>query len=113
MLLGWFGRIGPIGRRVVVESACQDCGEECDPERCVDCPECSVAAGPGDRRAELRPWFAGLTEVRSGQWSDAGFIILALAGVTYDGLQETAFWGSLMQPIFMAVWEVFGALNTC
>ncbi len=51
---------------------------------------------------------------RSGtaSWSDAGFIILALAGVTYDGLQETAFWGSLMQPIFIAVWEVFGALNT-
>ena len=32
--------------------------------------------------------------------------------MTYDGLQETAFWGSLMQPIFIAVWEVFGALNT-
>jgi hypothetical protein len=112
VLLGWFGRIGPIGRRVVVESVCQDCGEECDPERCVDCPECSVAAGSGDRRAELRPWFVGLTEIRAGQWSDAGFIILALAGVTYDGLQETAFWGALMQPIFVAVWQVFGALNT-
>ena len=32
--------------------------------------------------------------------------------MTYDGLQETAFWGTLMQPIFVAVWEVFGALNT-
>ena len=112
VLLGWFGRIGPIGRRVVAPSACQDCGEDCDPERCVDCPECAVAAQPGERRAELRPWFVGLTEVQDGQWSDAGFILLALAGVTYDGLQETAFWGSLMQPIFVAVWEVFGALNT-
>ncbi len=112
VLLGWFGRIGPIGRRVVVESACKDCGEACDPERCVDCPECSVAAEPGERAAELRPWFVGLTEVQHAGWSDAGFIILALAGVTYDGLQETAFWGSLMQPLFVAVWEVFGALNT-
>lgn len=112
VLLGWFGRIGPIGRRVVVPSACTDCGEDCDPERCVDCPECAVAAEPGERRAELRPWFVGLAEVQDGRWSDAGFILLALAGVTYDGLQETAFWGSLMQPIFVAVWEVFGALNT-
>jgi hypothetical protein len=112
VLLGWFGRIGPIGRRVVVESACQGCGEGCDPERCVDCPECAVAAEPGERRAELRPWFVGLTEVRDGQWSDAAFIILALAGVTYDGLQETAFWGSLMQPVFVAFWEILGPLNT-
>ncbi|HEX6474467.1 MAG TPA: hypothetical protein VF114_05210 [Candidatus Limnocylindria bacterium] len=112
VLLGWFGRIGPIGRRVVVPSTCDDCGEDCDPARCVDCPECSVAADSGERNAELRPWFMGLTEVQGGQWSDAGFILLALAGVTYDGLQETTFWGSLMQPIFVAVWEVFGALNT-
>ncbi len=112
VLLGWFGRIGPIGRRVVVESTCEDCGEDCDPQRCVDCPECSAAAEPGERAAELRPWFVGLTEVQHAQWSDAGFIILALAGVTYDGLQETAFWGALMQPLFVAVWEAFGALNT-
>ncbi|HEX5579353.1 MAG TPA: hypothetical protein VFY43_06785, partial [Candidatus Limnocylindria bacterium] len=112
VLLGWFGRIGPVGRRVVVASACTDCGEDCDPDHCIDCPECAVAAEPGERRAELRPWFAGLTEVQDGRWSDAGFILLALAGVTYDGLQETAFWGSLMQPLFVAVWEVFGALNT-
>jgi hypothetical protein len=54
----------------------------------------------------------GLTEVRNGQWSDAGFIILALAGVTYDGLQETAFWGAIMQPVFIAFWEILGPLNT-
>jgi hypothetical protein len=111
VLLGWFGRIGPIGRRVVDPNACQGCAEACDPARCVDCPECATAAEPGERRAELRPWFAGLTEVRATGWSDAGFLVLALAGVTYDGLQETGFWGSLMQPLFLAVWESVGALN--
>jgi hypothetical protein len=112
VLLGWLGRIGPLGRRVVVPTACEGCTEDCDPAHCIDCPECATAAEPGERAVELRPWFVGLTEVRSTGWSDAVFIVLALAGVTYDGLQQTAFWGGLMQPIFTAVWEVFGALNT-
>ena len=111
VLVGWFGRIGPIGRRVLDSVACKGCSEVCDPQRCVDCPECATAAEPGERRTELRPWFVGLTDVRAAGWSDAAFIVLALAGVTYDGLQETAFWGSLMQPLFVALWETFGALN--
>jgi hypothetical protein len=112
VLLGWFGRIGPLGRRVVDPNACEGCAEGCDPDRCVDCPECAVAAEPAERRPELRPWFTGLTEVRGAGWSDAAFIVLALAGVTYDGLSETAFWGALLNPIFVALFEVLGALNT-
>jgi hypothetical protein len=112
VLLGWFGRVGPLGRRVVDPSACEGCAEGCNPDRCVDCPECAVAAEPPERRPELRPWFAGLTEVRGAGWSDAAFIVLALAGVTYDGLSETAFWGGLLNPIFVALFEVLGALNT-
>jgi hypothetical protein len=112
VLLGWFGRIGPLGRRVVEPAACDGCTEQCDPARCIDCPECATAAQPGERRVELRPWFAGLTEVRGSGWSDAAFIVLALAGVTYDGLQQTGFWGSLMTPIYAAAIPVFGALNT-
>ncbi len=111
VLLGWFGRIGPVGRRVIDPMVCDGCAEACDPSRCVDCPECLAAARPGELRAELRPWFAGLTEVRGANWSDAGFIVLALAGVTYDGLQETSFWGALMQPFFQFAFERFGALN--
>jgi hypothetical protein len=112
VLLGWFGRIGPLGRRVMDPNACEGCSEGCDPDRCVDCPECAVAAEPTERRPELRPWFTGLTEVRGAGWSDATFIVLALAGVTYDGLSETAFWGGLLNPIFAALFEVLGALNT-
>jgi hypothetical protein len=92
VLLGWLGRIGPLGRRVVEANACAGCLERCTPDECVDCPECAVAAEPTERRPELRPWFAGLTEVRRGGWSDAAFIILALAGVSYDGLRQTALW---------------------
>jgi hypothetical protein len=112
VLLGWFGRVGPLGRRVVDPNACGGCTEGCDPDRCVDCPECAVAGEPGERRPVLRPWFAGLTEVRRAGWSDAAFIVLALAGVTYDGLGETAFLGALLNPIFVALFERLGALTT-
>ncbi len=111
VLLGWFGRVGPVGRRVADAEACRGCTEACDPARCIDCPECLAAAEPGELRSELRPWFTGLTEVRGAGWSDAAFIVLALAGVSYDGLQVTTFWGSLMQPVFQFAFEAVGALN--
>ena len=110
--LGWLGRVGPIGRRVVEPRTCEGCSEECDPAHCVDCPECAVAAEPDERRPELRPWFAGLTEVGSAGWSDAAFIVLVLSGVTYDGLQETAPFGSAMNLLFTALLPVIGAVNT-
>jgi hypothetical protein len=109
ILLGWFGRIGPIGRRATDRALCDGCTERCDPDRCVDCPECAAAAEPGERRAEWRPWFAGLTEpVRVG-WSDAAFIVLALAGVTFDGLLETSAWGAILDVIFPPLQSLAGA----
>jgi len=111
VLLGWFGHVGPIGRRAAEPEVCEGCTEACDPARCVDCPECLTAAESGELQVELRPWFVGLTEVRGAGWSDAAFIVLALAGVSFDGLNETAFWGKLLEPFFNAVWDALGALN--
>jgi hypothetical protein len=110
LLLGWFGRIGPVGRRSVSAALCADCEEGCDPDRCIDCPECAVAAAPGERRAELRPWFAGLAELRSAGWSDAAFIVLALAGVSFDGLNETVAWGQALNLLFPPFLKTFGPL---
>ena len=110
--LGWLGRVGPIGRRVIEPKVCEGCGEGCDPAHCVDCPECAVAADPGERRAELRPWFTGLTEVGSAGWSDAAFIVLVLAGVTFDGLSETAPWAAVMTSLFTTLLPVIGPRNT-
>ena len=110
--LGWLGRVGPIGRRVIEPKVCEGCGEGCDPAHCVDCPECAVAADPGERRAELRPWFTGLTEVGSAGWSDAAFIVLVLAGVTFDGLSETAPWAGVMTSLFTTLLPVIGPRNT-
>jgi hypothetical protein len=106
--LGWFGRLGPIGRRVVDPTVCEGCHERCDAARCVDCPECSVAAEDGERRTELRPWITGLTEVDRAGWSDAAFIVLALAGVSFDGLAETAFGAQLIGAVQPAVVGVLG-----
>lgn len=108
VLLGWFGRIGPIGRRSATPALCADCGERCDPARCIDCPECAVAADDTERSVELRPWTVGLTEVTRAGWSDAAFIVVALAGVSYDGMRETAFGAWLLGGLLPPVEAVFG-----
>jgi hypothetical protein len=109
ILLGWFGRIGPIGRRATDRALCDGCTERCDPDRCIDCPECAAAAEPGERRPELQPWFAGLAEPVRADWSDAAFIVLALSGVTFDGLLETSAWGAVLDVIFPPLQAVAGA----
>ena len=112
VLMGWFGRIGPLGRRSVRPELCDGCGEACDPAHCVDCPECAVAADDDERRPELRPWIVGLTEVSRAGWSDAAFIVLALAGVTFDGLQETAFGAALLTALLPPIQALFGLTGT-
>jgi hypothetical protein len=106
--LGWLGRIGPIGRRARSLDLCEGCDERCDPDGCVDCPECAVAAEDGNRRPELRLWIVGLHEVGRPGWSDVAFIVTVLAGVTYDGLRETAAGATAFNVIYPVVGAVFG-----
>ena len=110
--LAWFGRVGPVGRRSLSADLCAGCAEACSYERCMDCPECAVAAEDGERRVELRPWIAGLTDVARAGWSDAVFIVLALAGVSYDGLRETALGAALIGWLLPAMTEAFGITLT-
>lgn len=109
--LGWFGRIGPLARRSISEELCSGCDEHCDPVRCIDCPECSVAAQDGERRSEWRPWIVGLTDVGRPGWSDVTFIVLVLSGVTYDGLSETAIGSSVFNLFYPVVSPALGASN--
>lgn len=106
--LAWFGRVGLIGRRSVSTELCEGCDEGCDVRRCIDCPECSTAADDTERAPLLRPWVAGLTDVTRAGWSDAAFIVLALAGVSFDGLQETAFGARLLDVFLPPVQAVLG-----
>ena len=106
--LGWFGRIGAVGRRSVSAELCAGCGEACRVERCIDCPECAVAADDPDRRAGLRLPIRGLTEVARGGVSDAAFIVLLLSGVTFDGLRETPFGASILERLLPPLTDAFG-----
>jgi hypothetical protein len=111
VLLGWFGRIGPVARRAVDRGLCEGCEEACDPDRCIDCPECATTADDGERRAELRTWFVGLTEPAPPGWSDAAFIVLVLAAVTYDGMRETAFGATLLEWLLTPITDALGVTS--
>jgi hypothetical protein len=109
--LAWFGRIGPLVRRSRSTELCAGCDEGCDPERCLDCPECSTTAEDGERVPELRPWIVGLADVGHPGWSDVAFIVLALAGVTYDGMRETALGNLLFDAIYPPVSSITGTTS--
>jgi len=110
ILNGWFGRVGPLGRRTRRTQLCADCSETCDPDHCVDCSECMAAREGDDQRVELRWWVTGLTETTRAGWGDAAFILLALAGVTFDGLQETSLGGGVLTILFPPLAEAFSPL---
>lgn len=110
--LGWFGHIGPVARWSASTELCDGCGEGCDRARCIDCPECATAAEDGERRTVLRPWLVGLTDVTRAGWSDAAFIVLALAGVSYDGLEDTAFGAALLTTLLPPIQAAFGLTST-
>jgi hypothetical protein len=54
----------------------------------------------------------GLTEVDRAGWSDATFIVLALAGVSFDGLSETAFGAALLGTLQPMVIQALGPTGT-
>ena len=110
ILNGWFGRVGPAGRRTERTELCAGCTEECRPDHCIDCAECMAARDGGDQVVDLRWWITGLTERVPGRWSDAAFIILLLAGVTFDGLQQTSLGAQILSALFTPLSILFGPL---
>ena len=76
VLLGWYGRIGPLRGRVV------------------------------------RGWFGGLRRVRGLGWSDAAFVVLLLAGITYDGVRETALGAAILRGLLPPIEAAFGSSAT-
>lgn len=87
VLFGLLGRFAPTEARVKSGRGCPG-GDDV----CVNCYPCFARAAPEEREVNLRPFAVGLG--RSG-WAPPGgvpFVVLVLAGVTYDGLLETPLW---------------------
>ena len=85
------GRFAPTEVRVNDPSVCQGC-DGCEPGRCVNCYECFRRAAPEERELNLRPPAVGLGLPQRALPGVAAFVILVLAGVTFDGLLETPLW---------------------
>ena len=84
----------PTEVRVSDPEACRKCSAACqDPEGgCRNCYECCASAAPEDRELDVRPPAVGLGHPGSTPPGGVAFIILVLAGVTFDGLLETPLW---------------------
>jgi polyferredoxin len=91
VFFGLLGRFAPTEIRVKDPNVCQGC-EECEPGRCVNCYECFRRADPDERELNLRPPAVGLGLPEKALPGGAAFVILVLAGVTFDGLLETLLW---------------------
>ena len=60
----------------------------------------------------VRGWFGGLASRRGLGWSDAAFVILLLAGITYDGLRETGFGAAMLRALLPPIQGAFGSTAT-
>lgn len=102
ILFGFFARLSPTEIRVVNRSVCERCSADCcvEAEDCVDCYECFEVAEPGDRQLNLRPFAVGLTRSEHISTATAGFVVLVLATVTFDGFMETTFWLDVQNAIY-------------
>jgi len=85
------GRFAPTEVRVKDPNVCHGC-EGCEPGQCVNCYECFRRSDSDERELNLRPPAVGLGLPEKALPGVAAFVIVVLAGVTFDGLLETPLW---------------------
>ena len=109
VLFSFFTRFAPTEVRVVNRKVCRDCGAQCRLEdgECVDCYECFEFAAPDEQELNLRPYAVGLARSGKASVATAIFVVLALATVTFDGLQETPAWLKVQNAVYEPA-TVFG-----
>ena len=99
VLFGIFARFSPTEVRAADRSACSRCRWACGPD-CVDCYECFERADRSRREFNLRPWAVGLANPHRASMGLTAFVLLALAIVSFDGLQETPAWVSVQTAVY-------------
>jgi hypothetical protein len=104
VLFRFFSRFSPTEVRVTDSQLCRFCSQDCNEagEGCVDCYDCFERADKSQRQLNLRPFAVGLALPERVSTATAAFVILALATVTFDGLQETPAWVSIQTAVFGA-----------
>jgi hypothetical protein len=93
VFFGLLGRFAPTEVRVK-GAACRECSSDCSSREWgfVNCYECFAGATLRDRELALRPPAVGLARPERVAPGGVFFVILVLAGVSFDGLLETPFW---------------------
>jgi hypothetical protein len=93
VFFGLLGRFAPTEVRVK-GAACRECSSVCLSREwgCVNCYECFAGATLRDRELAVRPPAVGLARPERVAPGGVFFVILVLAGVSFDGLLETPFW---------------------
>jgi hypothetical protein len=94
VFFGLLGRFAPTEVRVKdpnVCLGCDGCGDDAA-GNCVNCYECFARAAPQERELNLRPPAVGLGLPEKALPGTAAFVVVVLAGVTFDGLLETPLW---------------------
>lgn len=96
------GRFAPTELRVTHANECAECPAACgiDGRECIDCPYCFEWAAPEEREINLRPWAVGQALPSPIDIPMLGFILLILAGVTFDGVAATTRWTNLVDSTF-------------
>jgi hypothetical protein len=94
VFFGLLGRFAPTEVRVKDAEVCLGCDGCGDDARggCVNCYECFASTAPEERELNLRPPAVGLGLPEKVTPGGAAFVIVVLAGVTFDGLLETPLW---------------------
>jgi hypothetical protein len=127
VFFGLLGRFAPTEVRVKDAEVCLGCDGCGDDARggCVNCYECFASTAPEERELNLRPPAVGLGLPEKVTPGGAAFVIVVLAGVTFDGLLETPLWleivrltpvtqtlGTILLPLlFLAIYLGFVELS--
>jgi hypothetical protein len=100
VFFGILARFAPTEVRITDTRLCESCGSACRPGKgeCVNCYECFARAAPEARELDLRPPAVSLGTTQGTAPDYLLFVILMLASVTYDSLQQTQAWAGLRDP---------------
>ena len=101
---GILARFSPTEIRVTNKALCRQCATRCGAsDACIDCMECFERATRGQRQWNLRPWGSGLLHSSTVSVSMAGFVLLLLSSVTFDGFTATPAWALLEGALYTAL----------